>query len=822
MQSDSRNSQKSIGDHKRSRFFIIACAISLILPAHQVFAQSADQEDGAVLEEVIITARRYEESLKDAPVAVAVFDQDLLNSNRITRVDDILGYTPGGTFESFSKMQPVASLRGFIAPTPGAASSEASIQIVVDNVVIARDFMKSPPLFDLQRVEVMRGPQGTAFGRNASVGLIHFVNNRPSQESSAKITGTIGTDERYEVDGHINRALSDTTSFRLSFNHDQEDGQTESISTGEGLDGTQNTAIRGSLLFEPSENFSAYLKLEYSEDRDEAPVRHGYFQPGTGWTCDNRGYVYGRGDADPGYPDLPVPLGPPTFGNGAYDETWFSPCDPFTSEISPEKKDGYPDVDFHTDRDILTFAGELVWSLDNDLTITSITGYMDGTTDNLQDVIGSPNDVNWQFVSNNGDSLSQEVRIDNMVSGDRFRWLAGVYFLKDEETRVEQLQFQQRDARRGPFTETTRQTGGSNETDSWSVFGEINWDIGDRSTITYGGRFVSDDKDYIAQSRGWGVSRQLVFLPGVDSPTQDGGPQVCGNPPGPPQQCGSEDDPLGLFDYPVSDSWSDYISKLSFAYRLNDTMNMYALYSEGFKSGFFQPDALNMSQADVVVDDETSQNFEIGLKTATSRYQYAITLFHMEVDDVQTVNLVSVGSAFVGLQSNIGSIESTGLEVEGAFLVSDNFLLTGSAAWIDAEMKDTPDPTDPDIDISGMRPPGAPEYTFNIAGEYTFGLSNGGNLVLRADFRARSDVYNQTSSRTGPRADARLRPSIADWGARVTWFSPSEKFYVALWGKNLAEDWDITNFGPPSPCCSSFAAGFRGKRGYGLTASFDF
>jgi len=800
--SNSGTSQKAKRKHPASILFIVACSFSLLLPAQQVVAQSGDQDNEAVLEEIVVTARRYEESLQDAPVAVAVFDQDLLNANRIERVDDILTYTPGGTFESFSKMQPVASLRGFIAPTPGSASSEASIQTVVDNVVIARDFMKSPPLFDLQRVEVMRGPQGTSFGRNASVGLIHFVTNKPSQESSAKLTGTIGSDERFEIDGHINRAFTDSTSFRLSFNHDQQDGQTESISTGEGLDGLQNTAIRAALLIEPSDNFSAYLKLEYSEDRDEAPVRHGYFQPGTDWTCDNRAYVYGRGDTDPGWPDAPAPPGPPAFGSGQYDETWFAPCDPFETEISPEKKEGYADVDFHTDRDILTFVGELVWSLDNDLTITSITGYMDGETDNLQDVIGSPNDVGWQFVSNDGDSFSQEVRIDNMASGDRLRWLGGLYLLKDEETRVEQLLFQQRDARRGPWVETTRQTGGSNERDSWSIFGEISWDISDRSTITYGGRYVKDEKDYIAQSRGWGVTRQLVFLPGVDSLT--------------------EDDPVGLFDYPVSDSWSDYISKLSWAYSINDNLNVYALYSEGFKSGLFQPDALNAEQADLIVGPENSQNFEIGLKGAAARYQYAVTVFFMEVEDVQTVNLVTAGSAFLGLQSNIGSVESLGLEVEGAFLVTDNFLVTGSAALIDAEMKDTPDPVDDSIDISGMRPPGAPEYTFNIAGEYTIGLSNDSNLVLRADYRARSDVYNQTSSRTGPRADARLRPSISDWGARVTWFSPSDKFYVALWGKNLTEDWDISNFGPPSPCCTSFAAGFTGKRSYGLTASYNF
>ncbi len=792
--------------------------IALLLPATQAMAQ----DDGLALEEIVVTSRRYEESITDAPVSVSVMSQDFLNDNRIDRVDDILNYTPGATYESFSKMQPVASMRGMIAPTPGNASSEASIQTVMDNVVITKDFMKAPPLYDLSRVEVMRGPQGTAFGRNASVGLLHFVTNRPTQEASASLSGTVGSDERYEIDGHFNRALSDTTAIRIAFNHDQEDGQTESISTGDGLDGEENTAVRVSLAIQPNDKFSAYLKAEFSQDRDEAPVRHGYFQPGSGWTNSNRAYVYGVGDVDPGWPDSPAPPGPPAFGNGQYQQTWFNPDDPFTSEISAENVAGFPPVDFHTDRDILTLAAELVWSFDNDLTATWITGFMDGDTDNLQDVIGTPNDVNWQLVTNDGDSLSTEFRIDNVASDSSVRWLAGVYLLSDEEKRVEQLLFQQRDGRGGPFTETTRETGGTNETESWSIFGEVSFDIGDRSTITYGGRFVNDDKDYVTGSMGFGVSRQLVFLSGVDSPFADGSPQVCGNPPGPPQQCGTAANPVGFSNHLVSDSWDDFISKLSWDFAINDNTNIYALYSEGFKSGTFQPDALNPAQADLPVNPETSTNFEVGVKGAGDRYRYSVTAYYMEIDDVQTVNLVPAGAAFVGLLSNIGEVESLGLEVDGAFLIGDNFLLSGNFALIDAEMVDTPDPVDSSIDISGMRPPGAPEWTYNLIGEYTFHLANGSSLGLRADFRGRSDVFNQSSSRTGPRAGARLRPEIADWGARITWTNADENLSISAWGKNLAEDYDITNFGPPSPCCASFAAGFRGKREVGVTATYDF
>ena len=794
---------------------VITCAIgaaALMVPGQTAMAQGAD--DG-VLEEIVVSARRYEESLQDAPVAVGVLTDEFIKNNRIQRADDILEVTPGATYESFSKMQPVASMRGIIAPTPGNASSEASIQTVMDNVVITKDFMKSPPLYDLDRVEVLRGPQGTSFGRNASVGLIHFVTKRPSQQSSKSFTVTVGSDELGEIDGHINGALSDTVSGRIAFNYDGQDGPTEDLTTGEGLDGDQNTAFRLSLLIEPSDAFSAYLKAEFSQDRDEAPVRHGFFQPDTGWTCTNRAYVYGRGDSDPGYPDAPAPPGIPPGGAGQYNTTWFSPCDPFTSEISSGQ-------DFHTDRDILTLSAELAWSFGNDMTLTSITGYMNGDTDSLADVIGSSNNVGWQSVVNDGESLSQEFRLDNMASGGSVRWLAGVYFLADEEDRAEQLQFQMDGGRVGPWVPTVRETGGYNETTSSSVFGEISFDISDRATITYGGRYVSDDKDYVTRARGWGTNRQLIFLPGVDSLQQDGGPVVCTNMGPPSPTCGSESDPVGFTDHLVTGSWDDYISKLSFDFEINDSMTVYALYSEGFKSGTFQPDALNPAQADLPVNPEDSTNFEVGLKGAGDRYRYSATAYFMEVDNVQTVNLVVAGSAFLGLMSNIGSVESTGIELDGTFLVTDNFLISGNVGIIDAEMKNTPDPVNSAIDISGHRPPGAPEWTYSAFGELSLPLGNGSEIQLRADVRGRSDVYNQSSSRTGPRADARLRPEIHNIGARVSWVSSSGGTVFSLWGKNLNEDYDIENFGPPSPCCSSFAAGFRGKSSYGLTASFDF
>lgn len=152
------NIQSDAGKHWhwapiRSAVLIAFGIVATVVPGQMAVAQGTGAADG-VLEEIVVTSRRYEERLQDAPVAVNVITAEFINNNRIERADDIMNYTPGATWESFSKVQPVASMRGIIAPTPGNSSSEASIQTVVDNVVITKDFMKSPPLFDLNRIEV--------------------------------------------------------------------------------------------------------------------------------------------------------------------------------------------------------------------------------------------------------------------------------------------------------------------------------------------------------------------------------------------------------------------------------------------------------------------------------------------------------------------------------------------------------------------------------------------------------------------------------------------------------------------------------------------
>jgi len=217
--------QMSIKHRKQTFWTLAAClSTSLLIPTGHVIAQDEGTTSRAMLEEIVVTSRRYEESISDAPLAVNVLDGDYLAKQGVDTLSDALELTPGATWGHYTMAQPGHTLRGMESYNSGNASLESSVQVVLDGIPLTKAFMMTPPVYDMERIEVMRGPQGTTFGRNASLGLAHFVTAKPSQEFSASANASVGTREYYGFGGHINGALSDTVSVRIAANKKQYDG----------------------------------------------------------------------------------------------------------------------------------------------------------------------------------------------------------------------------------------------------------------------------------------------------------------------------------------------------------------------------------------------------------------------------------------------------------------------------------------------------------------------------------------------------------------------------------------------------------------------
>ena len=798
---------------KRSIWMFTACLASgLSVASGQAVAQGAS----ATLEEIIVTSRRYAESISDAPLAVNVMDAQYLQDQGVATLSDIIELTPGATWGHFTMAQPGFTLRGIESYNVGNASLESGVQVVVDGVPLTKAFMMTPPVYDLERVEVMRGPQGTTFGRNATLGIAHFITARPSQEFSAAADLTAGTRGLFGFSGHISGPLSDTVSVRIAANTKQYDGSLEDENTGKALEGEKNHALRASVLFQPNDTFSAYVKLEQTIDRGLPPVRRHE-------SC-----------------TVPVLLSPP------YVNEYTPPCDVWKASVSSPPPGGW-----YQDRDMTFLTGELAWNL-GDITVTSLTGVQHGEHATIMDVFATPEVIQDQIVENNANITSTELRADNSASGNAITWLAGVYVLEQSEDRLEHnVGFPPRGnggGRINPLATSHLIADGTSETSSLGIFGEISFDLGEAWNLTLGGRYTDETRDYEFTNICWGRSGGCGGMGAepanvADYPQYDPATNCALNPNG-DGTCGSEANPMGLVTpQNLSAGWDDFSAKVSLSFAINDNMNVYALYSEGFKSGGFQHDARNLqSLYESIVLPSTVENVEIGLKGSYDTVRFAVTVFDMEEKDAQNSVLVPLaGGSYATDISNYGGIEMTGYEFEGTWLANENLLIGGNAAFYDGKLGPdsftgaTYDPTTGRIigtDVSGL--PTGLSNTYVLFGEYSFEMSGGSSLRVRADVQHRSTVEPPAVRFNTLTLDGKKkafeRPAIDNIGANITWASADGSKEVSLWGQNLTDDWDWGGWGPASSFHfnnggsgpGSAPRNYEGRRRIGMDVRFKF
>lgn len=784
----------------------VAAAAGSIQP---VMAQSS----GATLEEVVVTSRRYEENLQDAPVTVNALTADFLEEQGLDSVTEVLLNSPGASFTQFNKMQSEYGMRGVSSQTEGA-SGDSSVSTVIDNIVVSKDFMKNPAFFDMERVEVMRGPQGTAFGRNASSGLIHLISAKPSDETAGGITMDMGNYGLFGLEAFITGALSDNTAGRLAVNLDSHDGYTTDTRNGDDLGGEENLSVRGSLLINPSDTVQIYLKAEINQDDDDTPaIRKG---KDCSIPYQDKGATSVVGAPQPGWV---------AFG------TFTDSCDPWETTISDRSFS-----DFYLDRDLTNLTAEVSWELEDGVAVTSVTGYLEGESDYVIDAHGGPNNSMFQNTVNDAKMFSQEFRMDNHGSGEGVRWLVGAYFMSDEHSRFDQNIFYVENAAKGPpgggggtpmgvtdpdggfFRPETRDVkDGYSETDSTGLFGEVTVDVSDQLIVTAGLRYSKDEKDYKIAHYGYGWG-------GIIEGLTDGTADPCAFvPPADKFYCGTEASPVG-FQTPVStsDSWENVSGKLSLSYSIDDDKMLYALYSQGYKTGGFQPEPRSPSAALESFDEETVDNIEVGFKgDFGENVRLNLAAFYSEYDDLQMFLFKNTPSGeFTQVAENAAGVEISGLEGDFIWAPSENLRISGGFAFIDAELVNASIDTDGDNvaeDYAGTRPDNTADFTGTLVVSYDVPMDNGSLLNLRADWRGSSDVYDDIGEQA-----ARMHDEYDLINARATWISAGGDLSVAVWGKNLTEEVYTYNVGPGQPNINQLNFAHGAPRTLGATVKYNF
>jgi iron complex outermembrane receptor protein len=765
----------------------------LALPSVPLAAQ---ENEASALEEVIVTATRRAENLQSIPIAVNVMDSDYLEAQHIDQIKDVIDKSPGTSFTLLNKLQNAYSMRGLNSQTEGAAG-DPSILTVTDEVVNAKDYLKGAEFFDLERIEVLRGPQGTSFGRNTTGGLIHLISKRPTEDFESFVRGGFGNYGHAEADAFINGALGPSAAGRLAVHYSSHDGYTEDVLRDVDLAEEENISLRGSLLFDPNDAVEIYFKAEYSKDDDGAPVR----QP--------------RNCTEP----------QETFTN------FIDPCDEWETAGSAfagsDDLTGTvfnPGEEFYLKREIWNLTGHVNWNINDRLTLTSITGYIDGMGDYNMDSAGTPRDLQFSIARNDSQQFSQELRLDNLAAGTALDWLAGIYYLSDDHDRTDGRRWFQEDLTvygPGPrLTPTTVQAVSTNETESLGVYGELSFDFTDRLRGTVGLRYTSDKKDFVISHNGTGRNGPVTnFLLDVPANWPD--------PNDPSTACAAQATPplfrctLGFSNVAADDSWNHLSYRASLQYSISDDVMVYGTISEAYKTGGYNGEPQTPQDAVIPYNEETALNYELGMKSEwLDRLRLNVTAFYVEYDD-QQVNVFRAGAEGFVTQAIDNAAESDvlGLELDYTWQVTDYFRLSGTYARLDAELKNTvlqlgPGPASI-TDLSGNRPNNVPEWTGTLVADLEFPLANGSRIALRADWRGRSSIFNDLEN--DPQFE---RPGTDIFGAQAAWLSADGRWEVALWGKNLSEDADVLNIGPPPPFLNDAPVQFGPPRTYGMTVSF--
>ncbi len=713
---------------------VTSLQVSIFMLGGLSFAQATAE---AMLEEVVVTAQKRAENLQDVPISISAFSGDFIDDAGITSIDEVSSLTPGLTMSRFNIAQPQIFIRG-IGSTDDSAYGDQSVGVFIDEVYIGRAGGADLNMMDLERIEVLRGPQGTLYGKNVVGGAINVVTRKPSQDFSAKVSAGAGNYSYNNWRALINGGLSETVSGKLGISSTNRDGHSKS-SLGGRLSDEDNVSAFGQLLIDTSEQSSLLLSFDYSRDRREGNSRD-------------------------------------SFGEQFVFFPWFAPGSPFAA--SPASSDPYRNektVNGFQDRDVWGASAKFNWTTALG-EFVSITSYRNSEFDFQEDFDGSDANLVVNNVDEEANQFSQEFRLSNISNDGRLSWLAGLYYYQEEVDRMDNNDFTGNDVAAfgtpspvpglswGQFLPLLGQTGWGlapfniffdqyNETTSYAVFGQVDYQIAEALKLSVGARYTVDSKD--ADIKGLGFDPTGGFL-------------------------------AAPYDVSVDETWEEFTPKVSLDYQFNDDIMFYFSFSQGFKSGGYNGSASSEAVARQGFDPEEATQYEIGVKSMLfdDRVRANLTLFQIDYTDLQVFQLKNGAELVI---DNAADAESSGIELEVTAALTDTMTLVASYAYLDADYDKYI--TESGADYSGNSLTRSPENSYNISLTKRFSIGGIGDLTLQADYSYQDEIFFNADNYRMPNGDILVGDDEHSiWDAFAILEIADTGIEVKLWGKNLGDE----------------------------------
>ena len=748
------------------------------------------------IEEIVVTAQKYEQSANDVGITMSVMTGEQLQNMGVTSADALAPFTPGLTINDVAPTGvPVYSLRGvgFQDFSTGASST---VGLYFDEVNIPYSVMSRGVLFDVERVEVLRGPQGDLYGRNTTAGQINFISRKPTEEFAAGVQGAYGSYQTVDLEGFVSGPLSDRVRARLAAKTTQSgEGWQESLTRDDELGEKDVTGVRSIVDFDITDDVSLQLNLHYVRDKSDNPAP----QVVNGLTLGLPTLV--------NLPHIPLQNYTPDLVNLTSTPPWFAPDDAeradwtnsYTSEITGITWNLRP----RRDNQLRGAAASLRWDFKN-FTLTSITAFDQfERAEAFEGDGGAFNDTS-NINTTDIDVFSQELRLSG--STDRLVWIAGLYYSDDELD--EDYHFFMSDSMFGnaavvfgvdpfqfaPILELD--TSYVQNSDSRAIFGHVEYALTDAWRLTLGARYTEEDRDWSGCTFSHLDNSLGNFLNVLFGSTLSAG------------DCGVIDDvetsPTYIFNllgtpnindafHVATDSISTdkWMGKLGLDYRPNDNSLYYFTISNGFKSGGFNGAPLNTTSQTVPYGPEELTAYEVGTKLTLldgSMQLNAAAFYYDYVDKQEADVAVTFVGAISGL-TNVPESRINGAELEWQWAPDDRLNLQVSAAWLDTEVEEwqATDPASvwPDVqtfDASGLELAQSPEWSYR--GFASYGWPLGSELILRVA----ADLNYTDTTTGGGNAFAFATDDYTIYNARIGIEPADGRWSAQLWGRNVTDE----------------------------------
>ena len=733
----------------------------------------------AQLDEIVVTAQKREQSLQEVPIAVTAIDEAYIESRNLTSIKSLSSLAPNVKIENTPGNTTGAqiSIRGGVTINP-ALTWEPTVGIYLNGSYIGKTQGSVFDVADIERVEVLRGPQGTLYGRNTLAGAINLITAKPTGEFGGKLKAGIGNYNAQMVKGSVNLGQFGPVKAKISGLYEKRDGFVKGVDNP--FAGVLAAGPRSSDEFESLDKFSALLAL--SADLGE------------NLTADYT-FDFSEADQDPTFSQI-INVSP---GN------IFDPASPFYVGFGPfgGQYFGFP-LDLYTNSDRQFegttdgFVREFSKVHGHNLTLTLDTGFGEvKSISSLRDLAwkdgldldGSPLPLAHTQRLSDYDSFSQEFQLTG--SSDRLNYVIGAYYFEDDG-----------------FTNNPQNFfGGASvfdsrygfETEAIAAYAQADFNISDQLTITGGLRYTEEEKTIDR------ANIAVVFQ---------------GLPPNTPFV------PEGTT---ATTKFDDLSPQVALNFAASDNINFYAKYSQGFKSGGFNGEAGSVVETVRPYDAEKVNSFEVGAKTRffDNRMQLNATAFFNKHKDMQLSVFTAQGAAASDIR-NAGRANIQGIEIEGLFQLSDDFLLRSNLGLLDTEYKEF---IEFGMDVSDDRAfPHAPKTTFSMGFDWEAASGDWGDLTLTGDMNHSAKYftfpYSLTPNFPGQVAYNSEAPSRTIFDARIAWSNipiADQNIELAIWGKNLTNDEYLTNFIDFGPGFGGLTNGYFGPpRTYGATLGINF